>query len=169
MRVYARLFVRLYVIVGAVALALLAGCGKASAPGSADGTPPASGPPPVAGPPSGPSSGTPSGGTASGASATPTPRPTPGSTPDRGSGPADDGLPGPLPLPDRAPSGTVQRLGACTVLLTGQRRWGLIGPLATRLAVGDRVRVSGTPVTVPSDCRRVEVYQAVRVTHTQPA
>jgi hypothetical protein len=155
---------RVYAMVAALALALLAGCEKAPTP---DTDPPATGPPPVGGPPSG----TPSGDPPAGATppSVPTPRPTPGSTPDRGGGPADDELPGPLPLPGRALSGTVQRLGACTVLVTGQRRWGLTGPMAARLAVGDRVRVSGPPVTVPSDCRRVEVYQAIRVTRTQPA
>jgi hypothetical protein len=163
---------RVYAMVAALALALalVAGCEKASAPDSADGTSPATGAPPVGGPPGPPSSGPPPDGLPSGTPpASPTPRPTPGSTPDRGGGPADDGLPGPLPLPGRSISGTVQRLGACTVLVTGQRRWGLIGPLAARLAVGDRVSVSGSPVTVPSTCRRVEVYQAIQVTRTQPA
>jgi hypothetical protein len=166
MRVYARG----YVVVAALALVLVVGCQKASGPDSAS---PASGSPPVGGPPPGPASGGPPSGPASGGPAsgapTPTPRPTAGSTPDRGGGPADDELPGPLPLPGRFLSGTVQRLGACTVLNMGQRRWGLTGPLATRLAVGDRVRVSGPPVPVPSDCRRVEVYQAIQVAQTQPA
>jgi hypothetical protein len=161
---------RVYAMVAALALALVAGCEKVSGPDSADGTSPATGAPPVGGPP-GPASGSPTGGPPAGGAppATPTPRATPGSTPDRGSGPADDGLPGPLPLPGRSLRGTVQRLGACTVLVTGQRRWGLIGPLAARLAVGDRVEVSGSPVSVPSTCRRVEVYQAIQVTRTQPA
>jgi hypothetical protein len=161
---------RVYATVAALALALLSGCQQGSAGDHADGVSPTTGTPP-AGTPSGglPPGGTPSGGTASGGPGTSTPRPTPGSTPDRGSGPADDELPGPLPLPGRALIGTVERLGACTVLVTGQRRWGLMGPLAARLAVGDRVRVSGTPVSVPSTCRRVEVYQAIQVTQTQPA
>ena len=95
------------------------------------------------------------------------PRSTP--TPDREGGPADQELPGPLPLPDRAISGTVQRVGPCTVLLVGQRRWALLGPLAAQLKVGQRVRVSGPPATVPSMCRRVEVYQAIQVARADQA
>jgi hypothetical protein len=150
---------RVYVALAALALVLLAGC---TTPGSVDATP--TGQPSLGGPPASPTPASP-------VTATPAPGTTPGppATPDRGGGPADDELPGPLPLPGRTLSGTVQRLGACTVLLTGQRRWGLTGPLANRLATGDRVRVDGRPVPVPADCRRVEVFQAVLVSRTQPA
>src|SRR5262245_5633934 len=64
-------------------------------------------------------------------------------------------------------TGTVQRIGSCTVLVLGERRLPMVG--VDSVAEGSRVTVRGSPVAVPSLCSRVGAGQALRVTTVRPA
>jgi len=64
-------------------------------------------------------------------------------------------------------TGTVERIGLCTVLIVGDRRLPLVD--ADAVLPGSRVTVRGSPVSVPSPCSGVGVGQALRVTTVRPA
>jgi hypothetical protein len=146
----------LRLVVAAVLLAGLAAC-VSDRPPAASGT----GTPPPPGATPGPSS-------TSGPS--PTPRRTaPPPTTKLPPATRGDDIPGPLPMPDRRYVGTVERVGDCTMLLSGQRRVALLGPMAESLKVGQRVTVTGQPAIVPDACARREAFQALRVSAAEPA
>ena len=72
----------------------------------------------------------------------------------------------PLPGPDRRLTGTVTRSDGCIVLVVGARRWALVGHGVTALTDGARMRVTGTPTTLPAGCT---ADMALSVTRAEPA
>ncbi|MCM0677412.1 DUF5818 domain-containing protein [Micromonospora phytophila] len=84
--------------------------------------------------------------------------------------PPDGGeLPGPLPWGGRTLTGTVERVGECTMLLVGARRWALAGSAAQALSPGARVTVHGNLTTRPAACGDLELAQTVAVRRVEPA
>lgn len=72
----------------------------------------------------------------------------------------------PLPGPERRLTGTITRSGGCTVLVVGTRRWALVGPGATTLSEGVRMRVTGTLTPMPAGCT---ADLALSFTRAEPA
>ncbi|NJP34037.1 DUF5818 domain-containing protein [Micromonospora thermarum] len=79
-------------------------------------------------------------------------------------------VPGPLPFGARTLTGTVERVGECTMLLVGERRWALSGEEAAALRPGARVTVRGAIAPLPAGCGdREDIDQTVAVTRVEPA
>ncbi|MER7457670.1 DUF5818 domain-containing protein [Micromonospora sp. NPDC126480] len=78
-------------------------------------------------------------------------------------------LPGPLPFGARTLTGTVERVGDCTMLLVGGRRWALTGDVAAALSPGDRVTVRGHLAPRPAACGEWDLAQTVAVIRADPA
>ena len=79
-------------------------------------------------------------------------------TPPVGSGPSTTGATvfptGEVPHDpmQRTVIGVVRRAGGCTVLVVGERRWPLTGPLAAALPVGETRKVTGNLTQLPGSC-----------------
>jgi len=63
--------------------------------------------------------------------------------------------------------GVVRRAGGCTVLVVGERRWPLTGPLAAALPVGETRKVTGNLTQLPGSCPN-ETGPAIEVTAVSP-
>lgn len=88
----------------------------------------------------------------------------------RGTSPSgSDDLPGPLPFGERTLTGTVQRVGHCTMLVVGERRWALTGDVAAALRPGVRVTVRGNLAPRPAACGDRDLAQTVAVVRADPA
>ena len=145
------------------AIAPLAGCASGSTPppaattsASAPAPPDPTGPPvlnPTTAPPSAPPA--------------PPGRPLPPTT--GGTVGPNDEVPREPMWGTRTLTGTVQRSGTCTMLLVGQRRWALAGPVADGLAAGRRVKVTGHLTPRLAVCTGQETVQTVQVTRAHSA
>ncbi|MER7893117.1 hypothetical protein ABTX15_25180 [Micromonospora sp. NPDC094482] len=78
-------------------------------------------------------------------------------------------VPGALPWGGRTLTGTVERVGGCTMLLVGEDRWALTGAVAAELRPGDRVTVHGNPSTRSAACGEQALPRAVAVNRVEPA
>lgn len=67
----------------------------------------------------------------------------------------------------RTVMGVVRREGGCTVLVVGERRWPLTGPLAAALPVGETRKVAGNLTQLPGSCPN-ETGPAIEVTAVSP-
>ncbi|MFI7576030.1 hypothetical protein [Micromonospora sp. NPDC049497] len=131
--------------------------------------PPAGSGPAVPSPPAGTGSVVPSPPAGTGSAPVPASPPAGSVGPPAPPQPGGGEVPGPLPFGERTLTGTVERVGDCTMLLVGERRWALTGDAAATLRPGSRVTVRGAVAPLPPACADRDLAQTVAVARVEPA